>query len=193
MKEKLNAKDLINVGIYSAIYFVIILAVAMLGMIPVMYPMLCVLCPLLGGIVFMLFLTKVKKFGMIWIMSVLMGLLMLLSGMSYYALIVSVFTGLAAELIYKSGEYKSANKGILTHAVFTLWVCANFGLYYFQHDEYIATRTEMMGQDYVDALTKIMFPGMWAVMIVVTFVFGLLGGVLGRKMLKKHLEKAGIA
>ena len=63
MKEKLNGKDLINVGIYSAIYFVIILAVAMLGMIPFMYPMLAVICPITGGIVFMLFLTSSRVSG----------------------------------------------------------------------------------------------------------------------------------
>lgn len=34
---------------------------------------LVVLCPIIGGIPFMLFITKVKKFGMIWIMSVIMG------------------------------------------------------------------------------------------------------------------------
>ena len=35
MKEdkKLNGRDLINIGIYGAIYFVILFAVAMLGMI----------------------------------------------------------------------------------------------------------------------------------------------------------------
>lgn len=65
MNGKLNGKDLVNVGIYSAIYFVIVFAVAMLGMIPIMYPMLAVIVPIVGGVVFMLFLTKVKKFGMI--------------------------------------------------------------------------------------------------------------------------------
>lgn len=58
---KLKGKDLINVGIYAAIYCVIMTAVAMLGFIPIMMPMLCVLVPLLGGIPMMLFMTKVKK------------------------------------------------------------------------------------------------------------------------------------
>ena len=47
---KLKGKDLINIGIYAAIYCVIMTAVAMLGFIPIMMPMLCVLVPLLGGI-----------------------------------------------------------------------------------------------------------------------------------------------
>ena len=61
----MKGKDLINIGIFSAIYFVIMFAVAMLGMIPIFLPLLSVIVPILGGIPFMLFLTRVKKFGMI--------------------------------------------------------------------------------------------------------------------------------
>ena len=64
-KKKLKGKDLINIGIYAAIYCVIMTAVAMLGFIPIMMPLLCVIVPIFGGIPYMLFLTKVDKFGMI--------------------------------------------------------------------------------------------------------------------------------
>lgn len=105
--EKLKGKDLINIGIYSAIYAVLICVIAMLGYIPVFMPLLAVIGPIIGGIPFMLFLTKVKKFGMIWFMGAIMGLVMLLTGMGWYSLAVNVVTGLIAELIYKSGNYKS--------------------------------------------------------------------------------------
>lgn len=192
-ENKLTGKDLINIGIYSAIYFVIVFAIAMLGMIPVMYPMLVVLCPLIGGIPFMLFITKVKKFGMIWIMSVIMGLLMFVSGMGWYPLAVSVVTGLIAELIYKSGNYASAKLAVLTHAVFSLWIWANFLLLFLNRDSYMASRTESVGAEYVEALNKITPNWLCPVLLVVCFVFGILGGILGRAMLKKHFEKAGIA
>ena len=71
---KLKGKDLINVGIYAAIYCVIMTAVAMLGFIPIMMPMLCVLVPLIGGIPSMLFMTKVTKPGMIHIYAMIVGL-----------------------------------------------------------------------------------------------------------------------
>ena len=102
----MKGKDLVNIGIFSAIYFVIVFIVAMMGTIPIFLPMLAVIVPILGGIPFMLFLTRVNKFGMIWIMSVIMGALMLLTGMSWQPLVVSVVTGLLAELVYKSGNYK---------------------------------------------------------------------------------------
>ena len=53
-KKRLEGRDLMNIGIYGAIYFVILFAVAMLGMIPIFLPLLSVLVPILGGIPFML-------------------------------------------------------------------------------------------------------------------------------------------
>ena len=35
--KKLDGKDLINIGIFTAIYFVVVFAVAMLGMIPIFF------------------------------------------------------------------------------------------------------------------------------------------------------------
>ena len=49
--NKLQGKDLINVGIFTAIYFVVMMAIAMLGFIPIFLPLLIVLVPLIGGIV----------------------------------------------------------------------------------------------------------------------------------------------
>lgn len=46
--SRLQGKDLMNIGIYSAIYCVIVTGVAMLGYIPIMMPMLCVLVPLIA-------------------------------------------------------------------------------------------------------------------------------------------------
>lgn len=58
MKEKLNGKDLINIGIFSAIYFVIVFITAMLGMVPILYPMLTVICPLVGVLCICCFLRE---------------------------------------------------------------------------------------------------------------------------------------
>jgi hypothetical protein len=52
--RRLKPKDLINIGIFTAIYFVIMFAVACLGYIPIFIPLLAALCPLAGGIPFML-------------------------------------------------------------------------------------------------------------------------------------------
>lgn len=192
MREKLQGKDLINVGIFSAIYFVIVFAVAMLGYIPIFMPLLCVMIPIFGGIPFMLFLTKVKKFGMIWIMSILMGLLMLLTGMGYYSVIVGAISGLIAEVIYKSGNYKSSTKAVLTSGVFSLWVWGNFVPLFTNIEGYFASRQDY-GQEYITTLTQLMPYWMCYVLLGTAFVSGLIGGLIGKNFLKMHFTKAGIA
>ena len=187
----MKGKDLINIGIFSAIYFVIVFVVAMLGFIPVFLPLLAVIVPIIGGIPFMLFLTRVKKFGMIWIMSVIMGLLMLLTGMSWPPLVVSVVSGLLADLVYKSGNYKSASKAVLTNGVFSLWLAANYLPLFFAAEKYWSSR-QNFGQDYIDAVTKLMPTWMCPVMFAAAFICGIIGGLLGRKIMKKHFEKVGI-
>ena len=190
--QKLQGKDLMTIGIYSAIYFIIVFAVAMLGFIPIMMPMLCIFVPLLAGIPFMLFLTKVKKFGMIWIMSIIMGILMLLTGMAQYALIIGFFTGLIADLIYKSGNYQSASKAVLTCGIFSIWVFGNFIPIFFDKEAYWSTR-QSFGEEYITTLNQITPAWLSPILLVATFVCGIIGGLIGRAVLKKHFEKAGIA
>ena len=92
--NKLNGRDFINIGIYAAIYFVIVMALAMTGLIPIFLILLSSMVGIIGGIPFMLFLTKVKKPGMIIIMSLIMGILMFLTGMTWVPIPFSIVTGL---------------------------------------------------------------------------------------------------
>lgn len=189
--EKLKGKDLINVGVFSAIYFAIVMAIAMTGFIPVMLPLLAVFVPVLGGIPFMLYLTKVKKPGMIFIMSIIMGIMMILTGMGVYSLFVSIVTGLVAEFLYKSGAYKSAAKAVLTCGVFNMWLWGNYLPLYFNSAQYWADR-QNFGQDYVDTITRLMPAWTCPTLLVTAFVCGCIGGLLGRSLMKKHFVKAGI-
>ncbi|MBR0484436.1 MAG: MptD family putative ECF transporter S component [Oscillospiraceae bacterium] len=191
-ENKLTGKDLMYIGIYGAIYYVIVFIVAMLGMIPIMYPMLAVICPIVGGIPFMLFLTKVKKFGMIWILSVLMGLMMLISGMGWYALAMSAITGLVSELIYKSGNYQSAKSAVITNGTFSLWVWANLLQLFINRTEFLSSRESKVGAEYVEKLNALTPDWICPVLLGICFVSGIVGGLIGKAMLSKHFKKAGI-
>lgn len=190
---KLKGKDLINIGIYAAIYCVIMTAIAMLGFIPIMMPLLCVLVPLLGGIPMMLFMTKVSKFGMVTIYSIIVGLFLWITGMGYWPFIFGIVFGFLADLIAKSGSYKSSMKTILSYAVFCLVVFGNFIPLFINAEKYFETR-QSFGDEYITSLSSIMSHTWLApVLCVATLVCGLIGGFIGRAVLKKHFEKAGIA
>ncbi len=55
--NKVNGKDLINVGVFTAIYCAASIVVFMLGFIPGFLPLYTVFIRVLSGIVFMLFLS----------------------------------------------------------------------------------------------------------------------------------------
>ncbi len=190
--NRLNAKDLINVGIYTTICAVICCIVAMTGIIPIMMVLLVVFVPILTGIPYMMFLTKVKKFGMILILNVLMGLLMWVTGMSFYALVVGIISGLIAELIYRAGDYKSKWHGIFAYAVSGIYCWANYFGIFFNAEAYFSTR-QNFGQEYIDAVTGLLPVWMCPVLLAVDVICGIIGGMIGAKVLKKHFVKAGIA
>lgn len=190
--NKLKGKDLINIGIYAAIYCVLMTCIAMLGYIPIMMPMLCVIGPIILGIPMMLFYTKVKKFGMITIIGTIIGIYLCITGMGFWPLIFGVIFGFLADLIAKSGKYVSSRQTILSYATFCILVFGNYLPLYLDREGYFSTR-QSFGTEYINALGNIMQPWTAPVLIVAAFVCGMLGAILGKAVLKKHFEKAGIA
>ena len=190
---KLKGKDLINIGIYVAIYCVIMTAVAMLGFIPIMMPMLCVLVPLIGGIPMMLFMTKVNKFGMITIYAMIVGLFLWVTGMGYWPFIFGIIFGFIADKIAQSGNYKSSQKTMISYAVFCLVIFGNFIPLLINADAYFVTR-QSFGQAYITELSAIMSHTWLApALAAATLICGLIGAGIGKALLKKHFVKAGIA
>ena len=47
--NRLQGKDLINIGIFTAIYFIVIFAAASIGFIPIFIPLISVIVPLVGA------------------------------------------------------------------------------------------------------------------------------------------------
>lgn len=194
MNSKLQAKDLINIGLFTVLYFIIGCCVAIpIGFVPIFLPVLGSLWTLITGIPFMLFLTKVKKFGMISIMGVLSGLLMGFTGMGFCGVPLGLIFGVLGDLIVKSGEYKSASKGLIGYAVFSLWMVGTYIPMYFMVDQAYKDFADGFGEEYATRVMSVM--PMWSIVLVIAgiFVFALLGGVIGKVLLKKHFVKAGIA
>ncbi|NCD09206.1 MAG: Trep_Strep domain-containing protein [Negativicutes bacterium] len=190
--NKINTKDLINIGIYFAVYLVVVFVTGMLNMIPFLYPLLMFVWPILGGIPFMLFLTKVQKPGMLFIMAVLLGAFMFISGYTWVPLISSAISGLIAEFILRAGKYKKFKFMALSYSVFSLWALGCVLPMWVLADSYMAGVRENMGNQYTDALMTYMPSWMAFAGAVLLMAGGLVGALLGRKMLNKHFKKAGI-
>lgn len=191
--NKLQAKDLINVGIFTAIYFVIFFAGMMLGYIPIFIPLLGLVCPILCGIPFMLYLTKVKKFGMVSLTGIILGLLNLVMGSGVLVLIFGIIFGVLGDVILRTGKYQSWKCTLLGNGVFSLWIMGYVSRMFLTRDTFFASLVSSYGQEYVDTLMSYTPGWTYPVLFVVTFIGGILGALLGKAVLKKHFEKAGIS
>ena len=192
MNNKLQSKDLINIGIFAAIYFAVVFAVSMLGVIPIFIPLLDMLVPLIGGIPMMLYFSKIKKFGMLTISGLLEGILMLLTRMGYWCILTGTVFGLIADLMLKHSGYKSTKMEILAHGVFSIWVFGAFIPIVITRDNYYEKLIPTYGQEYADTLMGYIPDWILPVMAMAAFVAGIIGAWIGRKIFKKHFERAGI-
>ncbi len=191
--NKLNAKDLINVGIYTAIYLVVFFVIGMLNAIPVLYPLTYFIAPVVTGIPFMLFLTKVDKFGMVSIMGVILAVFWYLMGYTYIPTITYILAGVLSDLVFSFGKYKSFKFDVIGYWIFSCGMIGCAAPMWLMTATYMEQVRVAMGDEYVAGLSKYMPSWMGFAGIGIILVSSIIGAFLGRKMLKKHFERAGIA
>ncbi len=192
--NRLNGKDLMNVGIFTAVFLVIEIIVAcVLGVFPMGFLLISVVEAIILGIPMMLYFIRVKKFGMILITVVINGVIMILTGMGPDALRYGFFIGLLCELIMYWGKYKSAFKAILAYAVFGLIAVTNYIHWLYASEEWLEGQRSNYGDAFVEGVSGAFSAGwVFPILCVVTVVAGLIGGFFGKAVLKKHFVKSGL-
>lgn len=193
MSERLNVKDLITVGIFSVIIIVLIFVFGMLGYIPVLMLALPILAALICGIPYMLFLTRVSKFGMVTLLGLILGIVMFLSGHTWVPIVTFTICALIADFILKMGNYSSVKNSIISHGVFILGIMGNMLPFFILRDQYMSAMRTSMGNDYVNVIAPYLQSNFLIVLIILTFIAGLISAYIGKIVLKKHFERAGIA
>lgn len=191
--KKILAKDLINIGIFAAIYFVVLFATAMIGFFPPAMLVLCFLCAITTGIPMMLYMTKVHTFGQLTIFGIIIGLANILIGDSWITLAFAAGLGVLADLICKAGKYQSGKLTVIAYTVFSLWTLGKMLPLYIMRDSYFQNMGEGYGAEYADAVLKLTPPWTLPVIVLSGIIGGLIGAYIGKAVLKKHFERAGIA
>ncbi|MEU7010166.1 MptD family putative ECF transporter S component [Streptomyces sp. NPDC046332] len=192
---RMSPKDLIDIGVFSALYIVTVGVFNLLEFIsPVMTLVTSAASIVAAGVPFMLFLTRVRHAGMVTVLAVIVTGFMLLIGSPPVTLLVGVVAALVAEVLLWAGRYRSRYLGVLGYAVFSTWFAGLFlPMLYAREDFLSSPYMEAMDSDYVARLDDLLSPGVLIAFDVSTLVFGLMGGVLGLRLLDKHFRKAGLA
>ena len=192
--KKLQARDFITIGIFTALLWVVQMVIMYMGFLsPFIVAGYAVLIPIVTGIPMMLYYARIEKFGMLTITSIIVAILLFIFGMGLTGAPICISAGLFADLIAKSGRYKSWTKTMLSYGVFCLWVSASYLPLVLTADSYAQSLLEG-GYDpaFVQTLFTIVTPKTFPLIILACFVCGVVGAILGKAVVKKNFEKAGI-
>ena len=192
--KKLEARDFITVGIFTAIVWIVQMIIMFCGYIsPFVVAGYSVLIPIFTGIPMMLYFCRIEKFGMLTITSIIFAILLFVFGMGLLGAPICIAAGLLADLIAKSGNYKSRTKTILANGVWNLWVSASYLPLVLTADEYAQSLLDGGYEDgFVKQLFTLVTPKTYPVIILLCFVCGIIGARIGRVVVRKNFEKAGI-
>lgn len=119
--NKLTVPDLISVGVFTALYFVLVTVatfacVLLPGVGNILLP---AVAALISGSVYMLLAAKLQKFGGITIMGLVMGLFFFVSGHFVLSFAANIICGVAADLVAAAGKYRSKKLLLASYVVFS--------------------------------------------------------------------------
>ena len=168
-RRGMSGKDVITVGIFSAIYFVINFAFMLLGG---LHPLLWILMPgfiaLFTGIPYLMMCAKVQKVGSVLLMGLITGLIYYVTGQFTIVILVTF-------VLFSVGMVGSP---------LPIWL---------MREDFLRQITEQgMPADYVNTLEALSSTGMLVVLFLAPIVGAIIGGFIARAMFRKHFEKAGL-
>ena len=193
--NSLQTKDYISIGVFSLIYFVIAFGIGGIAqMTPVTFPLMPMIVALFAGSIFMLYTAKIPKKGAVSILGIFAGILLFITGMFWMMSAFFILLGFIADYIISSGDFKSFRRNLTAYCIFAI---APMGAYIpmvvmpVQFDKFMQRKGNF--SSFAGVIKSIGF-NWWAIpaMILGTIICGAIGGFIGKKLLRKHFEKAGI-
>lgn len=191
-KSKIDVKDLINIGLFTAVYFIFIAPPGILGIIPIFMLLLPAMIGLVGGIPVMLLITKTQKFGALTICGVVVSLILAIMGHPWMALILSVPVIVIADMVMAMGQYKSWKLNSIGYIIFSFWPIGNLLPFYFMRNSYLAFIQDKYGTDYEATVEGLFSIGMIPIILITTIIGAWIGAYIAKGILKKHFKRAGI-
>lgn len=194
--QKLNMKDVITIGVYSALYFMFVGLGTLIGVV-ILHSGNMLLAPvviaLISGTVYFLLVDKVQKFGAIFSVGIVMSVFFFLSGHYILSFFPSLLFGLIADLIAKIGKYKNKGFNLFSYIIFSYGNLGPIILMWFAKEQYIA-RLIQKGKDmtYINNVMVEFSLKNVSHLVIGIFVTALVGGLFGQYLIKKHFKKAGM-
>lgn len=191
-KTRLEVRDLVTIGVFGVIYFVCMFAVGMMGVVPILYLLYPMVFGVVGGPIVLLFMAKVQKPWALVIFGMITPIIMFLFGHTLLVPGVALVTMLVAEGIRRIGKYRSLRYNMLAYVVMATILCSSLLQMLVMKERYLQLTEAEMGREYTEALEKLISVRNLGLVYLGAVLGGIVGAFLGRKLLKKYFEKAGI-
>ena len=192
--RKLTGKDVIAIGIYSAIYFVMNFAAMITGFIPLFWILLAGTAAILTSIPFLLMAVKVPKPGAVLIMGFITAFLYFITGQFTVLILITMLIACVLSETYRYITKYTAKFGNLAVAfiLFSYGMVGSPLALFVYRESFLAQISETMSRKYVVAISSYITTPMLILLLVSPIVGGLLGALIAKGIFKKHFEKAGI-
>ena len=192
--RKLTGKDVIAIGIYSAIYFVLNFMAMMTGFIPLLWIVLPGTVAILTGIPFLLMVVKVPKPGAVIIMGLITAFLYFVTGQFTVLILITMLIACVVSEAYRYiTKYNLKFSNLMVAFILFSYGMAGSPLALFVYREsFLAQIGETMSQEYVAAISSYITTPMLILLLVSPIAGGFFGALIAGGIFKKHFKKAGI-
>ena len=195
MDKKLKGKDLITIGIFSAIYFVINFIFMLMGGIhPVLWMLMPGFIAVFAGIPFMLMVAKVQKPGAVFLMGLITALIYFATGQFTLVILGAMAsTCILSEIVRGITKYNSFKGNSIAYVIYSLGMVGSpLPIWLFKKDFLAQIAEQGMPLDYVSAVEALSSNAMLIVLIVAPIIGGIIGAFIAKGLFQKHFVKAGI-
>ena len=192
---KPGGRDFINLGIFTVIFIVLFMACIMvMSMTVYTLPFGVALGSFVAASVYMLLRAKAPKTGAIILFGVLFGLVMFVMGSGWPILAAVIASSIIAELIARSGHYKSYAREVIGYCVLMLGTAVGSYIPFLVMKDYYLKVAEgnSINGEFMSRLVEFISGPYLAAALATTVVTAILGIVLARAVFKKHFVKAGL-
>lgn len=193
--EKMKAKDFITLGIFTVLFFVVVMICVFASAVTVVtYAFGSAIAAVFGGLIYMLMRAKVAKPWGILLSGFVVGAVEFLIGAGVGTALGFIIGALLAEFISRIGQYKNYILNAIGYAVYMSGFALGTYLPMVVMTEYVDSMSSSNGvnTDFMNKLHEFMSGPMVLAIVAVTFVCGLIGAFLAKLIFKKHFVKAGM-
>ena len=192
---KLGGRDFINLGIFTVIFIVLFMACIMvMSMTIYTLPFGVALGSFVAASVYMLLRAKAPKPSAVILFGVLFGLVMFIMGSGWPILVAVITSSIIAELIARSGHYKSYTCEVIGYCILMLGTAIGSYIPFLVMKDYYLKIAEgnSINREFMSRLIAFISGPYLVLALATTVVTTILGAVLARVIFKKHLVKAGL-